>query len=663
MTPQERKSRTATLFNEALIRTADQRSAFLSQACAGDEQLLQRVKELIDAYAGVKTSTPSSGPNQEATLSTLDPDVFLALGERYDNIDFIGSGGMGVVFRAHDRELDKVVALKVLHPNFAKNEQMIERFRKEIRLALDITHKNVCRTYGLERLNGNPVIAMEYVDGETMRNILDRVKGVSVPQGLAWSREICEALTAAHDKRIVHRDLKPENIMVDRDGHIKVMDFGIARSLEAATHASGTIIGTPGYMSPEQSHGSPLEPSSDIYSLGLVLYELFTGGRPAPARFVAPVAVNPYLPANIDHAICKCLKSDPKDRFQDAKELRVALSAEKSATGSLKSSPKGKRILSFAGVVGLCALVVAFLIVGFFIKQSRQGGIRQYDDITALAFSPDGRLLASASEDKTIVLSDIIQQRKLLTLAGHIKAVVCLAFSEDSRWLASGSADKTIKTWEVSSGRLSHTFSDAKSLVAVALSPDGRWLASSTDEKAKVWDVQTGRVAQVLLHKDEVQELAFSPNGRLLASASSDSTAAVWDVETGRLVGGPLNHDDEVLDVVFSPDGRLLATGSLDKSIKLWSTASWELVQTLWQDERVSAISFDNAGTLLLSVGENGKVKLWQAPTWRNVANLMSEEKDKSPTWAFGPDGRTLAIGTSDGRVVLQALPRLTARQ
>jgi WD40 repeat protein len=653
VTREERKGRTAELFHEALTRTPDQRFPFLAEACAGDEELFRKVKDLLDADAEVRTSYPGSSPGEGLAPFTLDPDVLIALSERYDGIEFIGRGGMGVVFRARDREIDKVVALKLLRPSFANDERMIERFRNEIRLSLDIAHKNVCRTHALERFNGTIVISMEYVEGETLRTILDCVKGASVPQGLVWSQEICDALEAAHEKKIVHRDLKPENIMIDREGHVKVMDFGIARSVEAGEGVSGTIIGTPRYMSPEQAQGKAIGPASDIYSLGLVLFELFTGVRGNPERLAAPRQSNPYLPAHIDRAIRRCLEENPKDRFQSASELKTALVADQEIR-------KSRRVVT--RIVMLCALLAALVICGVLVVQKGRAptaGMHQDDQITDLEFSPHGHLLASASEDKTIALWDVTNQRRIHTLADHIRAVTCVAFSSNGRWLASGSADKTMKVWDVETGHLAYTLSDTKTIAALALSPDGHWLASTSDDTVKIWDVLSARVAHVLRHRDSVNSIAFNGDGRLVASGSDDSTVKVWEVETGRLVGGPLPHDDAVQVVAFSPDGRLIASGGYFKTITLWSATTWLSVQTLLPGAQVKDLAFNVDGSRLMSMSRDGKVTLWEAPTWRESGNLMVKEWDAASISAFSPDGRILALGFPDGAIKLQPLTAL----
>jgi serine/threonine protein kinase len=270
---QERNIRIAELFNEALTLEPTRRSSFLRHQCTSDEELYRRVNDLLSAYAEVKTLGPIS--QMSGSLELLDSTTLLALGERYEGIRLIGHGGMGIVFRAHDREIGKVVALKILHPWLANDQRAIDRFRNEIRLALEITHENVCRTYGLERFEQTILISMEYIEGENLRSILKRTKEIPVAEASAWAKQICGALAAAHDKRVVHRDLKPENIMIDHEGHVKVMDFGIARLIGAAEVTSGAVIGTPRYMSPEQALGKAAGPASDIYSLGLVLYEMF----------------------------------------------------------------------------------------------------------------------------------------------------------------------------------------------------------------------------------------------------------------------------------------------------------------------------------------------------------------------------------------------------
>jgi len=343
MTPEQRE-KVKQLFEAALGRAPRERDSFLAESCE-DEEVRVEVKSLLSEHEGLGNFMHgpllggAESPGLHPTLITGVGDVALReINARYEVLREIGRGGMGIVYRARDRETGALVALKVLRPEVAAEPRVVERFKQELLLARRVTHKNVCRTYELLRFGDSVVITMEYVDGESLRQVLDRGSGVRLRRGLEWVGQICEALAEAHIQGVVHRDLKPENIFVDRGGQIKVMDFGIARSLEAVSTGTGAQIGTPAYMSPEQAEGKRVDARSDIYSLGLVMYEIFTGERafhgdepivllskqiseiPPPPR-----KLEPYLPAFLDQAIQKCLAKDPEERFQSAREVRAAL--------------------------------------------------------------------------------------------------------------------------------------------------------------------------------------------------------------------------------------------------------------------------------------------------------------------------------------------------
>ena len=205
-----------------------------------------------------------------------DALVGRSLGKRFDVLELLGAGGMGAVYRVLDRELDEVVALKVILEDLARDPHVVEHFRREVRLARRVTHKNVARTFELGRADDILYCTMELVEGETLTRMLQRRGRLGLEEAAAIACSLCDALGAAHEAGVVHRDVKPENVLVDADGRVVLTDFGIASVL---VDEGGAVIGTPAYMAPEQIRGEAASPSSDLYALGLVFYDITVGRR------------------------------------------------------------------------------------------------------------------------------------------------------------------------------------------------------------------------------------------------------------------------------------------------------------------------------------------------------------------------------------------------
>lgn len=286
---------------------------------------------------------------------TFAPGVMI--GERYEIVALLGTGGMGAVYKATDRELDRTVALKVIRPEFASHPQALQRFKQEIILARQISHKNVIRIYDLGTAPGVVFITMEYIEGEDLASHAEKQK-LAPEQSARIIRDVCAALEAAHGEAVIHRDLKPQNIMLSQRGKVSVMDFGLARSVEQLGGVTqvGALMGTPAYMSPEQAEGKPLDARSDLFALGIIFYELLTGKVPYEAETMLaslvkrirdvppePITVDPSIPKPISDIVAKCLVVDPARRYQSASEiiadLDAALDPPKSSTApSLVSS-------------------------------------------------------------------------------------------------------------------------------------------------------------------------------------------------------------------------------------------------------------------------------------------------------------------------------------
>lgn len=323
---------------------------------------------------------------------------------RYQIIEELGRGGMGTVYKVLDREIDEKIALKVLKPEISYDLKTIERFRNELKIARKISQPNVCRMYDLMKERGTYFITMEYVSGEDLKSTIARVGQLSVGKALIIAKQICAGLSAAHQLGIVHRDLKPHNIMIDRAGNVRIMDFGIARSAKTSgLTESGAIIGTPEYMSPEQAVGEEVDIRSDIYSLGVVLFELVTGKVPFEGTTAVSVAmkhkselppnprsINEQIPEDFNRLILKCLEKEKRRRYQNAGEVLEEISQiERGFPTTDKMIPErmtskdvpGRGLPKFL-VPGVLVLAAAILIVGaFYFKpwQRAPGAVEDKD--------------------------------------------------------------------------------------------------------------------------------------------------------------------------------------------------------------------------------------------------------------------------------------------
>ncbi len=326
-----------------------------------------------------------ASPTVTLETSKIELTTGATFAGRYQIIEELGRGGMGKVYKVFDKETNERVALKLIKPEIASDKNTIERFRNELTTARKITHKSVCRMYDLNREEGLHYITMEYVSGGDLKRLIRRTKYIPIGTAVAIATQICEGLTEAHRLGVVHRDLKPNNIMIDEDGQARIMDFGIARSVKTkGLTGSGIIIGTPEYMSPEQVEAKEVDQRSDIYSLGVILFEMVTGrvpfeGETAIAIGVKhkseppedPSSINAQVPEDLSRIILKCLEKEREDRFQSAGELRAELEAfaqemptsqQTQKTASTKKPLTSREITVTIGVKKL--LVPALVFVG-----------------------------------------------------------------------------------------------------------------------------------------------------------------------------------------------------------------------------------------------------------------------------------------------------------
>jgi eukaryotic-like serine/threonine-protein kinase len=333
-----------------------------------------------DRTFGGPNESPTIAPTEEAP--TLPPGTILA--GRYHIVDLLGVGGMGAVYKAFDRQLTRLVALKTILPEMAGTPTALKRFKQEVLLAQSIVHKNVVRIFDIGEDGGTKFITMDFIEGVDLKNLIKEKGKLPPAEAAGILRQVCQGLEAAHAAGVVHRDLKPQNIMIEKDGHIVVMDFGIARSGESrGATQTGAFLGTPEYMSPEQAQTENVDARSDIFSLGLIFYELLTGKLPfhgktvletmfkrTTERAIPPAEIDATVPKGANDIVNKCLQMKREERYQSVTELLEDLEnfdptkkvgAAERAKARLKKAARYRNWAVAAALVILTAAVVGLV--------------------------------------------------------------------------------------------------------------------------------------------------------------------------------------------------------------------------------------------------------------------------------------------------------------
>ena len=347
-------------------------SAVVCAACHRDVAEVGATMARVETWGQTEPES-ASGPKPPPTPKpTGSFNAGFDLNSRYHIVRQLGEGGMGEVYLAQDRELQRDVALKVIRIDLAQHPQILERFRREIQLSSKVTHKHVLRVYDLGEAGSVKFLTMEYIDGRDLASVLRKEGALPIPRAVSIFRQICEGLAAAHEEGVIHRDLKPQNIMIDRSGRVAITDFGLAKSFEQATLTeAGKIIGTPHYMSPEQVKGQTVDLRTDVYSLGIILFEMLTGRLPftgsSPFEIMmqrinkpSPIATdhNPQIPPYLLKILQRCLERDPDLRYQSAADIIRDLDTQ------TFHSTIGYRVKSHRRVSAAIAAIAAVVVIG-----------------------------------------------------------------------------------------------------------------------------------------------------------------------------------------------------------------------------------------------------------------------------------------------------------
>jgi WD40 repeat protein len=710
------------IFLQALDLAPEERAAYLDRACPGNAGLRAQVEALLAASARagsflgapaaqqfVTEGEPPGGDDGEA-LDFLEPsDKPGQLGRlgHYEILEVVGRGGMGVVLKAFDDVLRRVVAIKVLAPHLASSGHARKRFIREARAAAGVTHEHVVTIHAVEETGSLPYIVMQYVHGLSLQERIDRDGPLELKEVLRIGLQTASGLAAAHALGLVHRDIKPANILLENGvERVKITDFGLARAADdASLTQSGVVAGTPQYMAPEQAAGEAVDQRADLFSLGSVLYAMCTG-RP-PFRGSSTLAVlrrvceeqphpvrelNPDIPEWLCRIIARLHAKDPAERFGSAREVADLLGrhlaelhqpGREPVPGPPPRPRRPRRVGPVAVTVLLVLAAALVLVVASCVTRFLSAWLSgDRPDGTLVVEVEDGRLQVQVDGDAQVFQGAGLHEVRLRPGVHEVRAILHGKPVQEEVVTISpgGQAAVTVRRWPDEPGKPPEVPTHPRATLLVhpgpactnyvGFAPDGRTLVvASEDGTIERWDPATGQEQSRWKGPTlKVMGMAVSPDGRTAATAAGwwdkpdrGGDAQVWELATGKLLAAYHEPASAVMAVAFAPDGKTLAVGAFNGAVRLVEAATAKERATLQHPGAgaVNALAFTADGKTLVGAGAKpgggktpGLIRLWdvdtgkEKDTWRGT---MAEVQHL----CISPDGRTVAVACRDSTIRL----------